>query len=209
LSLCCFSIPIFAQNNELSLSIGGVFATDQNATTVVAVPCPLINPGCNILTSRLSSNPGVAFMGNFARRITAFGPASLFVEAPVVGGPGHDTTISFRSGTLLGDIVTGSSSSLFFNPSAKVKFLDSSRISPFATLGGGLAHLGFASGTRNSGAVQFGGGLDFKSRIPHLGFRAEARDFFSGGNFQSSSLTSVSPSHQHVVFAGGGAVFRF
>ena len=209
LSLCCFSIPIFAQNNELSLSIGGVFATDQNATTVVAVPCPLINPGCNILTSRLSSSPGVAFMGNFARRITAFGPASLFVEAPVVGGPGHDTTISFRSGTLLGDIVTGSSSSLFFTPSAKVKFLDSSRISPFATLGGGLAHLGFASGTRNSGAVQFGGGLDFKSRIPHLGFRAEARDFFSGGNFQSSSLTSVSPSHQHVVFAGGGAVFRF
>jgi hypothetical protein len=209
LSLCCFSIPIFAQNNELSLSIGGVFATDQTATSVVAVPCPLINPGCNVITSRLSSSPGVAFMGNFARRITAFGPASLYLEAPVVGGPGHDTTMSFRSGTLLGDIVTGSSSSLFFTPSAKVKFLDSSRISPFATLGGGLAHLGIASSSRNTGALQFGGGLDFKSRIPHLGFRAEARDFFSGGNFQSSSLTSVSPAHQHVVFAGGGVVLKF
>src|SRR5262249_28483349 len=126
LSLSSYSVHVFAQNNEVSLSVGGVFATDQTATTVVAVPCPLINPGCNILTSRLSSSPGVAFMGNFARRITAFGPASLYVEAPVVGGPGHDTTISFRSGTLLGDIVTGSSSSLFFTPSAPGQFLHSS-----------------------------------------------------------------------------------
>ena len=209
LGLGSYSVYVFAQNNEVSLSVGGVFATGQTSTTVVAVPCPLINPGCNVLTSKLTNSAGVAFMGNFARRVTAFGPASLYLEAPVVGGPGHDTTISFRSGTLLGDIVTGTSSSLFFTPSAKVKFLDSSRISPFATVGGGLAHLGFASSSRNTGALQFGGGLDFKSRIPHLAFRAEARDFFSGGNLQSSSLTSVSPSHQHVVFAGGGAVFRF
>jgi len=211
LSLCSYSIHVIAQNNEVSFSVGGVFATDQTSTTVLAtlVPCPPINPSCNIVTSRFTSSPGVAFMGNFARRITAFGPASLYVEAPVVGGPGRDTTVSFRSGTLLGDLVTLSSSSLFFTPSAKLKFLESSRISPFATVGGGLAHLGFASGTRNTGALQFGGGLDFKSPIPHLGFRAEARDFFSGGNFQSSSLTHVSPSHQHVVFAGGGVVFRF
>jgi hypothetical protein len=207
LSLGSYSVYVFAQNNEVSLSVGGVFATDQTATTVFPTLCAPIN--CNILTSKATSSPGVAFMGNFARRVTAFGPASLYVEAPVVGGPGRDTTVSFRSGTLLGDLVTFSSSSLFFTPSAKFKFLESSRISPFATVGGGLAHLGFGSGTRNTGALQFGGGLDFKSRIPHLGFRVEARDFFSGGNLQTSGLTSVSPAHQHVVFAGGGAVFRF
>src|SRR5215472_7465111 len=212
LSLGSYSVYVFAQNNEVSLSVGGVFVTDQTSTTTTLVPIPCLptNPGCNIFTSHFTSSPGVAFMGNFARRVTAFGPASFYLEAPVVGGPGRDTTVSFRNGTLLGvDLVTLSSSSLFFTPSAKFKFLESSRISPFATVGGGLAHLGFASSSRNTGALQFGGGLDFKSPIPHLGFRAEARDFFSGGNFQSSRLTSVSPAHQHVVFAGGGAVFRF
>src|SRR5215469_6047105 len=212
LSLGSYSVHLFAQNNEVSLSVGGVFATDQTLTTTTLLPIPCLptNPGCNIFTSHFTSSPGVAFMGNFARRITAFGPASLYVEAPVVGGPGRDTAVSFRNGTLLGpDLVTPSSSSLFFTPSAKFKFLESSRISPFATVGGGLAHPGFASSSRNTGALQFGGGLDFKSRIPHLGFRAEARDFFSGGNFQSSSFTSVSPAHQHVVFAGGGVVWKF
>ena len=87
LSLCFFSIPIFAQSNELSLSVGGVFATDQilTTTTLLPIPCLPTNPGCNIFTSHFTSSPGVAFMGNFARRITAFGPASLYVEAPVVG----------------------------------------------------------------------------------------------------------------------------
>jgi hypothetical protein len=209
LGLCFYSMHVFAQSNELSLSVGGVFSTGQTATTVAQVPCPLTFPTCNIITSKFSNGPGVAFMGNYTRRVTSWGSTSLYLEGPVVGGPGRDTTVSFRSGTLLGDIVTFTSSSLFFTPSAKVRFLDSSRVSPFATIGGGLAHLGVPGSSTNTGALQFGGGLDFKSAIPHLGFRVEARDFYSGGSLQSSSFTQVSPAHQHLVFAGGGAVFRF
>jgi hypothetical protein len=148
-------------------------------------------------------------MGNFARRIKAFGPATFYVEAPVVGAPVRDTTLTFRSGTLLGDIVGFSSSSLFFTPSAKVRFRDSAAISPFASIGGGLAHLGALGTDRNTGALQFGGGADFKSAIPHLWFRGEARDFFSRGSLQSTGIAHVSPSHQHMVFAGAGAVFKF
>jgi hypothetical protein len=37
----------------------------------------------------------------------------------------------------------------------------------------------------------------------------EARDFFTGGNLRSGVFTQVSPSHQHVVFVGGGPVWRF
>jgi hypothetical protein len=109
----------------------------------------------------------------------------------------------------LGNPLTFSATSWFFTPSAKVKFLESSRISPFATVGGGLGHLGFVDGTRYTGALQFGGGVDFRSPIRHLGFRIEARDFFTGGNLRSGGFTQVSPSHQHVVFAGGGPVWRF
>ena len=149
-------------------------------------------------------------MGNFSRRITAFGPATFYVEAPVIGGPGRHTTLSFTNAGFLGvDIVALSASSLFFTPSAKVKFLDSSRISPFATVGGGLAHLGLGGGDRNTGALQYGGGVDFRSPIRHLGFRVEARDFFSGGSLRSGDFTHVSPAHQHMVFAGGGPVLRF
>lgn len=207
LSLCCSSIPVFAQSNELSLSMGGVIPTDQNATAVTPAACPAIN--CNIITNKFANSSGIAFMGNFARRITAFGPATLYVEAPVVGGPGRDTTVTSRTGQFLGNVVTLSSSSFFFTPSAKVKFRYSSRISPFATLGGGLAHLGITGGTRNAGALQFGGGLDLNSPIRHLGFRTEVHDFFSGGVLQSTNLVSVSPSHQHMVFVGGGVVLKF
>jgi hypothetical protein len=207
LGLCCFSIPIFAQSNELSFSVGGVLPTDQKASTVTPALCPVIN--CNIITNNFANSSGVAFMGNFSRRITFFGPASLYLEAPVVGGPGRDTTVTSRTGQVLANIVTLSSSSLFFTPSAMVKFRSSSRISPFATLGGGLAHLGTTSGTKNASALQFGGGLELNSPIPHLGFRTEVRDFFSGSAFQSTNLVSVSPSHQHMLFVGGGAVFKF
>jgi hypothetical protein len=208
-SLCSFSIPIFAQKNEVSFSVGGVLATDQTSTTTLLFACPATRPNCNIFTVKERTNPGVTFMGNFSRRIAVLGPATVYAETPVFGGPARDGTLSFRNGTFLGDVAAGSSSSFFFTPSAKIRFLDSSRVSPFTTLGGGLAHVRGFGATRNGGALQFGGGLDFKLPVPHLGFRAEVRDFFSGTAPQSSGPTQVSPAHQHTVFAGGGVVFKF
>jgi hypothetical protein len=164
--------------------------------------------GCtSVATTSVSG--GVTFMGNFSHRITSFGPAAFYLEAPVVGGPSRVGSTTFTTPPFLGDVVPVSASSLFFTPSAKVKFLDASRISPFATVGGGLAHLGLASGNRNTGALQFGGGADFKSPIRHLGLRAEVRDFLAANTMPSSAFTQVSPAHQHTIFAGGGVVFRF
>lgn len=201
LLVCSFffiSFATFAQSNEVSFSIGGVFSTDQTSRALsAAILCPITLPNCNTV-ALYNTHAGVAFMGNFARRITAFGPSTLYVEAPVVGGPARDTNLTFRP---IGDILTLSSSSLFFTPSAKFKFRDSSAISPFASVGGGLGHVGLVGAQMNTGALQFGGGVDFKSPIPHLLFRAEARDFFSAA--------SPTRSYQHVVFAGGGAVLRF
>jgi hypothetical protein len=208
-ALSSLSMPLLAQNNELSLSAGGIFSTGQSTTSVLFIPCPVSLPNCNVFTSTIKNDPGVAFMGNFSRRITTFGPAALYLETPVVVGPDHNSDLTFRTGTLLGNAVTLSSSSLFFTPSAKFKFLNSSAISPFATVGGGLAHLGFNAGSRNTGALQFGAGADFKSPIPRMGFRAEVRDFFSGSRLQSSGFTTVSPAHQHVIFAGGGVFVKF
>lgn len=55
------------------------------------------------------------------------------------------------------------------------------------------------------GAFQVGGGLDFKARLPLLGFRIETRDFITG----PPSLTSLTNKHLNNLFVGGGIVLRF
>jgi hypothetical protein len=60
-------------------------------------------------------------------------------------------------------------------------------------------------------AVQYGGGIDFKSGLPLLGFRVEVRDFVTGDpDFGFSSIfTPNSGLHHHNILAGGGIVLRF
>jgi hypothetical protein len=219
---CCIaSIFSFSQKNELSFSIGVIHSSDQKET-LSGISCPL---GITCSSVSTSTDNGVAFEGNYARQLFRFGPASLDFEVPLVGAPGRDL-----SANVLGTSIPGvlSTSTFFLTPSARVKF-HGGPISPFLSLGGGWAHFGatanissiaFAgitipgtatsfSNTTNSGALQFGGGLDFKTPLPHLAFRAEVRDFWAVGIARPSSLFQVSPERQHNIFAGGGVVFRF
>jgi hypothetical protein len=81
-------------------------------------------------------------------------------------------------------------------------------------VGGGFAHYHVTDETSERGALQFGGGFDFKTGIPLLGFRIEARDFVTGqpnfGIIESTFQQSQKDSgHRHNVFAGGGVVLHF
>jgi hypothetical protein len=53
-----------------------------------------------------------------------------------------------------------------------------------------------------------GGGVDFKTRLPLLGFRFEVRDFMTSrpGIPAFSSITS---DHLHNLFVGGGITLHF
>ncbi len=217
---------VVAQKNEVSFSVGGIITSDQHAATVVPAICcfPPV-----VLNTALQTAPAFSFGGSYARRLVKFGPASLYAEVPVLVVPGRDvnasTTGSLGPGLSVSNSATFSSSLLFVTPSAKVKFLEGRPISPFATVGGGVAHsnsdlgVGGVAGLQfsfssNTGAFQFGGGLDFKSPITRLGFRAEVRDFYAGSRaepLQQGSVitTTLSPVHLHHVFAGGGAFWRF
>ena len=77
--------------------------------------------------------------------------------------------------------------------------------------GGGWAHysLNTAGTTENKGALQFGGGLDFKTGLPVLGFRAEVRDFLTGVPTFNSGFLTETGLHHHNILAGGGIVLRF
>lgn len=202
----CFALSAFAlaQKNEFNLSVGAVATSDQQ-TTFPDVTCPVGFPNC-AGPFNASTSTGVAFEGAYTRQLFNFHLASVGVEFPLVGVPSRDVTtnrtpIGFPPATV-------SQWSIFFTPSAQVRFLPSGHISPFFSLGGGLAHHD-AGSSITRGALQFGGGVDFKTPLPHLAIRAEIRDFWARGFAESSQFSRVSPERLHNVFAGAGIVLKF
>jgi hypothetical protein len=199
LSLSTYS---FAQKNELALTVGGTVSTSQQ-TTFVGLTC-LVNVQCNG-PFKSSTGTGVAFAADYTRQIFNFRAVSLGAEFPLVGAPHRDVT---TVGPGLPAVVAFSQSSVFFTPSVRIKFVPSSPISPFFSIGGGLARLQVGNAV-DRGALQYGGGVDFRTPLRHLAVRAEIRDFRSIGLNENSGLTLVSPAHQNNLFAGAGIVLKF
>ena len=186
-----------AQKNEVSLSAGALSTSDQQAFA-----CFINISTCNgPFNTRFSTS--IALEGNYVRQVFNFRVASLGAEFPIVGVPSQEVTSTFNR-----FLVSTHQSAFFFTPSARIKFLPSGRISPFLSLGGGLAHHD-AARSRTTGALQFGGGVDFKTPLPHLGIRAEVRDFWAAGLQETSAFARVTPERQHNIFGGGGLVIRF
>lgn len=194
--------------NELSFSMGASFTSDEHTVNFLGTACPPSNfPACNVINGTVKTSTGFAFNSAFARRITDFGRGSLYFELPLIGTPGHDTQTTLTSGSSF----TVSQSSLFLTPSAKVQF-HLPVASPFASIGGGMAHfgeVGINQDHRTTGTLHLGGGADFKSPIQRFSFRCEVRYFYSGMSLHAVDFNRVSPSHLHTLFVGGGPVFRF
>jgi hypothetical protein len=93
----------------------------------------------------------------------------------------------------------------------RLKIAPIAPISPWVSVGGGWARYSLkdANLTQNKAALQFGGGLDFKTGLPVLGFRAEVRDFLTGVPTFNSGFLTETGLHHHNILAGGGIVLRF
>ena len=203
----------YGQSNEVTFSAGAAYTSNQTLTLIFQTPVPCSLPNCSAVATTFKAGTALTFEASYARRFVKAGPLSLYLELPVLGTPGHGVNVLFG----LPNTINGStSSSLFFlTPSARVKFFPSARISPWVTFGGGWARLRQGGENTNTGALQFGGGVDVRTGVPHLGLRAEVRDFWSAGALQPPNIISlpftsvVSPHHQHHLFAGGGVVLRF
>jgi hypothetical protein len=178
-----------AQSNDVAISFGGTFSpgAEGPAQCEAILTCPAG------IVSR-SVDPGFSVEGAFAHRLANFRLASLHVELPVMFSPTRNT------GFLNPDFST-----FFFTPSLRLKFLPSSGVSPFVSAGGGLGRFKQGSTSDNHGAFQVGGGLDFKTRLPLLGFRIEARDFVTG----APSFSSLTNNHLNNLFVGGGVTLHF
>ncbi|MBZ5507610.1 MAG: hypothetical protein LAO78_19285 [Acidobacteriia bacterium] len=202
LVVAAFSTLSQAQKADVSFVAGGAFVSEDHVAPGVTctIPCPL--------AFNFRTDTHVFYEGTGAIRLANFKLASLHLEVPVAGIPSAQVVFS---GTPSSNALK--LSSVFVTPSLRVKFAPGFPVSPFASIGGGWAHYNLAGTSMNKGALQFGGGVDIKTRIPLLGFRAEVRDFFTGqpdfGIVSIQTLGSSSLGRRQNVLAGGGIVLRF
>ena len=206
------SLSALAQKADVAFVAGASFTSDSNlrVTCPGTIPCTIILPVEGFGT--IHPDHRIFLEGTFGVRLFDAKLASLHLELPVVGIPSQPLTLKVLS------VVSTSPfdhlSSVYVTPAIKVKLLPGAAFSPWGSVGGGVAHFSsdFGSST-NKGALQFGGGVDIKTNIPLLGFRAEVRDFVTGdphfGMVSIVPLTTESGLHRHNLLVGGGVVLRF
>jgi len=197
-AILCASTMAAAQKADVAFVVGGSFVSDTNATLLPPFPTA---------AATIKTDHHLFLKGALGVRLLNAHLVSLHAELPVAGIPSTKLSETITATTL--DHI----STVFITPGLRIKILPGAPISPWASIGGGWARyrLNDASLTQNKAAIQFGGGLDFKTGLPLLGFRAEVRDFVTGNpDFGLGSLFNTgSGLHHHNILAGGGIVLRF
>lgn len=181
LCVVLFAALAQAQKNDLGVTFGGYFTAD--------------NP--------LSAGTAFAIEGSYARQIFSVPALQLSLELPVTG-----TFDSFAPSSLI-PLIGNSYTALFITPGVRARLVPSFFISPYFAVGGGLARFnrslaGGGTSANNTGAVDFGGGLDLKI-LPHVSLRAEVRDYYSG----SPGLNPLFLQRQNNLVVTGGVGVRF
>lgn len=192
-----------AQKNEFGFLLGSSISPDAKLVT------PVLGI-LETLTANSRLHSGIAYQGVFAHRLVDAHLAALYLELPIVGTPSREVSVAAAK--------LGSFSSIYFTPGVRVKLAPGAGLSPFVSLGGGLAHynsnvllLGTSTGA-NTGALEAGAGIDIQTPIPLIALRAEVREFLTGRPpiiNSSQTFTKFDTDTQHNVLVGGGIVFRF
>ncbi len=158
----------------------------------------------------LDVGPGVALQVNYGRRFLSSRHVALYGEINFVASPtAREITTSLNT-------ATHDFASLYITPGIRVKFRPSSRISPYAVVGGGYADyeqsLTQINGRPNPAPRQLGRGVfDFGAGVDvhvwrFVALRGEARDFYTGSpNYNVPSISGG----QHNVVATGAFVLRW
>jgi len=198
------STAALAQKVDASFTLGASFASDLKQTFTAPA-------GPNVVTT-IKMGHDVFLEGAVSVRVLNAHVASLHLEVPAAGLPAQLLKGPPVSGSPSGAIQN--MSTVFVTPGLQLKLVPSAPISPWMSVGGGWARysLEAAGGSVNKAALQYGGGVDFKTRLPLLGFRAEVRDFvtsdpasplLNGPGVPDSGL------NHHNILVGGGIVLRF
>jgi hypothetical protein len=199
----CLSAFAQDEKNELNGMFGRVIISDQG---VHGPNTPSINPF-------VRSGKGAAFEVNYARRLRITPVLGISAEVPAVFNLDED----LGSG---GDVVPKDYQQIFVTPAVRLNLFPETAVSLWVSIGGGFAHFSESKdlnyygtnpgGSSTSGVLQGGLGLDlmpFRGRLKSFGFRAEARDFWSGA--PNLPLADTGETRQHNYFVGAGVIWRF
>jgi hypothetical protein len=201
-AILCVSTFAVAQQADVAVVVGGSFVNNSRVT-FLSTPT---------VVNTVKTNNQFFYEGALAVRLANAHLISLHLELPVVGI--HSSSSHIAIAAPVGDTtITLDTSALFITPALRLKILPVSPISPWISVGGGLARFSQDFGpTTNKGAIEYGGGLDFKTGLPVLGFRAEVRDFVTGNpNFGFTNIVTGDNGglRRHNLMVGGGIVLRF
>jgi len=197
-----------AQVNEMSLTAGLTFVSTQtNLTPPPGDPNPSIHFG-NAKTLAFS----------YGRLLAIHKIFGFYAEVPAA--------VHFRMNlNTYANQVPKDVGAFFVTPSLRVNFFARDSLTPWVSAGGGYGRFRYphelvfgnapypytGPGGSNTGVVQFGAGLD--AWVWHKwGFRAEARDFYSGepdlsGN--SAEPVNTGRSREHNYYVGVGVITRW
>ena len=185
LAAVCFAQEDSAHKNELALGLGGLPALSRSDTP------------------RLETGSGVAFQVNYGRRFFKDRKVALYGEINALANPLRDVSSSIPT-------ATHDFASLYITPGIRAKFLPTSRISPYALVGGGYADYEQSTtrinGQPNSvsrelarGVFDFGAGVEVRV-WRFVALRGEARDFYSGS--PAYNIATISGGQHNVVATG-------
>ena len=184
IALVILSIPTSAQEkNEVGLNIGATLTPSES----LAPGASLIGPSGNVLPNRsLNFDSSLALGAEYDHRIVPGSRVAFYAGIDFLASP-NDVQLSQRTQN-----APKSYAYIFLTPHVRAKFNPRGRLSPWLEFGGGyarfLASVPPAATTfergRNTGAFEFGGGVDTQTlfhafKIP-IGVRLEVRDFYSG-----------------------------
>jgi len=195
----------WAQKNEVSVTAGATFVSTQTIQNP-----PEGDPNPNI---HFGNEETIAFnYSRFLKRVRIFG---FQAEVPIAIYPRMDLNTGANE-------VPKDIGALFVTPSLRMNIFSGESVSPWVSVGGGYGRFREApkvnyygdsqgpTGT-NTGVVQFGAGLDVWF-WHSWGFRAEARDFYSGVpdlNAVPGLPVNTGISRQHNYYVGAGFLHRF
>jgi opacity protein-like surface antigen len=185
LAAVCFAQEDAGQKNELALGLGGLPALSRSDTP------------------SLDAGTGVAFQVNYGRRFLNHRKVALYGEINFLASPLRYVSSSVPT-------ATHDFASLYLTPGIRVKFLPTSRISPYALVGGGYADYEQSTmridGQPNSvsrelarGVFDFGAGVEVRV-WRFLALRGEARDFYSGS--PAYNIPTISGGQHNIVATG-------
>lgn len=203
------SVCSLAQKMDLAFVGGTSYVSDSPVT--FAVPCVVPPASCPppAFTDHVTTDHYWFVGGSLALRVLNAKAFAVHLEFPAAGLLSQNFKLPSSPAFI------NQMSTIFVTPSLRVKLAPDYWVSPWASAGGGWARFTVDPDiTTNKGALQVGGGFDFKVGLKRLRFRGEARDFITGdptfalvnGPFVGKTRGGL---HRNSILLGGGILLRF